>query len=128
MEVIKLALVAVIGVILVVMVQQQKKEIGILLAVTVGTVLLLMVIPQLKEILNVVSGMAETAGLSTAQMQLILKLLAAGYIIEFGSEICRDAGQQALAAKVQLGGRLIMAGMALPVFQSLLQLISELLT
>lgn len=128
MDVIKLAAVAVVGVILVVMVQQQKKEMSILLAIVVGVMLLLMVTPQLKDILSVLSGMAEKAGLSATQMQLILKLLAAGYIVEFGSEICKDAGQQAIAAKVQLGGRLIMAGIALPVFQSVLQLISELLT
>ncbi|MCI8633753.1 MAG: hypothetical protein HFE64_09790 [Lachnospiraceae bacterium] len=127
MEVLKITVLGVIGAILVITLQQQKKEIALLLAIAVGICMLMESSRGLSQLLSGLQELAGKAGLSGRQMKLLFKLLLSSYVIEFGSEICKDAGQQALAAKIQLGGRLIMATMALPVFTSLIELIAELL-
>ena len=71
--------------------------------------------------------MAAEAGLAGDHIKLLLKLMAISYVVEFGSEVCKDAGQQSLAAKIQLGGKLMMAALALPIFQSLMEVVTELL-
>ena len=128
MELFQLIAVGITGAIFIVTVKQHKPEIALALALVIGVLLLFMASGFLETILNTLRDMADQAGLSSGQWQLLIKLLVSGYVIEFGSEICKDAGQQALAAKLQMGGRLIMAGLALPVFKSLLTLITELLT
>lgn len=128
MDIVKIAVFGIVGAILVVTVQQQKKELALILSIAVGAVLLMESGSLLGEVLKGVSQIAEQAGISGGQMKLLLKLLATGYVIEFGSEICKDAGQQALASKIQLGGRLVMAALALPVVTSLVNLITELLS
>jgi stage III sporulation protein AD len=72
--------------------------------------------------------MAADVGIVGDHLKLLLKLLAISYLTEFGCEICKDAGQQFLAGKIQLGGKLMMAALSLPVFQSLLSFITEVLT
>ncbi len=127
MEVFKITVMGIIGAILVLTLQQQKKELALLLAIAAGVCMLLESSKGLSQLVSGLQLLADKAGLSGRQLKLLLKLLLSSYVIEFGSEICKDAGQQALAAKIQLGGRLIMATMALPVFTSLIELIAELL-
>lgn len=127
-EIIRIAVIGVVGAILTVTLQQQKKEIALILTVMVGALLLWEGSEYLQKILEGLRHMAVDTGISGEHLKLLFKLLAISYVVEFGSEICKDAGQQSLAGKIQLGGKLMMAALALPVFQSLLTLITELLT
>ncbi len=127
-EIMRIAVIGVVGAILVVTLQQQKKEIALILTVMVGALLLWESSEYLQKILEGLRQLASDTGISGDHLKLLLKLLAISYVVEFGSEVCKDAGQQSLAGKIQLGGKLMMAALALPVFQSLLTLITELLT
>lgn len=127
MQIVKLVVFGIIGAILVITVQQQKKELALLLGIAIGAVMLLESSKGLSQVLTGLQQLADRAGISGRQMKLLLKLLVSSYVIEFGSEICKDAGQQALASKIQLGGRLMMMVMAMPIFTSLMELIAGLL-
>ena len=126
-EVLRLAAIGIVGAVLAVTVQQQKKELALILTVAAGALLLWEGSKYLQKILTGLRQMAEEAGLGGDHVKLLFKLLAISYVVEFGCEVCKDAGQQSLATKIQLGGKLMMAALALPVFQSLLELITELL-
>jgi stage III sporulation protein AD len=45
------------------------------------------------------------------------------YIAEFGAEICKDAGESAIASKIELAGKVIIVVMAVPIITSLLDLV-----
>lgn len=53
----------------------------------------------------------------------MIKIVGIAYIAEFGSEICKDAGQSAIATKIELAGKVIIAALAFPIIASLLDLI-----
>ncbi len=127
-EIMRIAAIGIVGAVLAVTLQQQKKEIALVLTVVVGALLLWEGSGYLRKILEGLQQMAADTGISGDHLKLLFKLLAISYVVEFGSEVCKDAGQQSLAGKIQLGGKLMMAALALPVFQSLLTLITELLT
>lgn len=127
MDIIRITAIGLVGAVLVIAVQQQKKELAVALSIAVGALILLQCADQLAAVIDGVLQIAEQSGLTRSNLKLLMKLLAASYTVEFGSEICKDAGQQSLAMKIQLGGKLVMAGMALPVLTSLLELITELM-
>lgn len=127
-QVIKFTIIGIIGAVLIVTLQQQKKEIALILGIAVGTLLLWEVGGYLKKIVEGLQQISESAGVSGEDLKLLMKLLAISYLTEFGCEVCKDAGQQALAGKLQLGGKLMMAALSLPVFQSLLKFITEVLS
>ena len=126
-EVLRLAAIGIVGAILAVTVQQQKKELALVLTVAAGALLLWEASQYLQKILEGLKQMAAEAGLAGDHIKLLLKLMAISYVVEFGSEVCKDAEQQSLAAKIQLGGKLMMAALALPIFQSLMEVVTELL-
>ena len=127
-EIIRFTVLGIIGAILVVTLQQQRKEIALILGVAVGTLLLWKISDHIKEIVEGIRQMSTAAGISGDHWKLLLKLLAISYLTEFGCEICKDAGQQSLASKIMLGGKIMMMALSLPVFQSLLTFITEVLT
>ena len=127
-EIISFTVIGVIGAVLVVTLQQQKKEIALILSIAVGTLLLWEIGDYLSKILEGLRQLSSKAGISGDHLKLLMKLLAISYLTEFGCEICKDVGQQSLAGKIQLGGKIMMAALSLPVFQALLTFITEVLT
>ena len=60
-----------------------------------------------------------------AMTVVILKIIGIAYICEFASGICKDAGESAIAAKVETGGKIIIVYLALPLITSLLDLLAK---
>jgi len=49
------------------------------------------------------------------------------YIAEFAAESCRDASQNAIAAKVELAGKIMIIITAVPVITSVMNIILDML-
>ena len=70
--------------------------------------------------------MSARAGLSDGFVATLSKVLGVALLGEFGAQVCRDAEQSALAQRVELGARLILTLMALPMLSSILDSALEL--
>ena len=58
---------------------------------------------------------------------MIFKIICVAYICEFASGICRDAGESAVASKVETGGKLIIVYLSMPIITSLIDLLANFL-
>jgi len=68
----------------------------------------------------------DIAGLMDTNIQyigLILKIIAIAYIAEFGAQICTDAGESAIASKIELAGKVLILITSMPVLYGLVDLI-----
>jgi stage III sporulation protein AD len=52
-------------------------------------------------------------------------LIRQAYVSEFAAQTCRDAGEDSLAAKVEMGGKVLVLAMASPVIVALVELVLE---
>ena len=59
-------------------------------------------------------------------MSQLLKVCGVSLMMDFSAQTCRDAGEEGLAVKVEMGGRVILLTLALPFMQALLQQIMSL--
>ena len=66
---------------------------------------------------------AARADIRPMYFTAVLKITGIAYITEFGAEICRDAGEGAIAAKVEMAGKVIIVALAIPVISSLIDLV-----
>ena len=57
----------------------------------------------------------------------MLKITGIAIITEFAVSICTDAGEKAIAAKVEIGSKVVIIAMSIPIISSLLELIIEIL-
>ena len=114
---------AIITTIFILTVKQQRPELAFLLGLTAGLVILVMVIQQIAEIVHLVDRLASRARIDALYFNTIIRIIGIAYLGEFGAEITRDAGESALAAKIELAAKIMIMFIALPVIISLVETI-----
>lgn len=127
MEITALIVLCIITALLALSLRGQRPEFAMLLSLGCGVFVLLNLLGQMKGIL---SGLERVmAGLSGQNdlTGIILKALGICIVAELGSQCCRDAGEAAIAAKVELAAKTALVLMCMPVFTQLLETAGELL-
>lgn len=70
---------------------------------------------------------SEYSSVSDDFMSILFKIVAIGYVVEFGAGVVEDMGLKSLADKLVFIGKLIIVSVSLPIFYAVLNLISGLL-
>lgn len=125
--VVRLCAAAVLGTLLVLSLRRESPEQAALLALACGVVLLSLALEPLTEALRCwdrlaarIPGGGELAG-------PLLKAVGITLIARFAAELCRDSGQSALAAKVELGATAACLAVMMPLLEMTLDLIGSML-
>lgn len=126
MDVFELCGVAVITAVLAVTVRQYRPELAVQVSVAGGAVLLLICAARYADLPREIKAAFEQSGVDGGWLELVLKLCGIAFITQISADICRDAGESALAAKTELCGRVMMLACALPALLSLLRLLTGL--
>ncbi len=124
MTIIKLFGVSVIGCVIAVMLRAYKPELCIPFVLTVGTVLLVSALEMLTGVFGDINAAFEGFGIDSSYMRIAIKVIVIAYLIQFASSMCRDAGESALAGKVELAGRVLVFSAAAPVILGILDLLT----
>lgn len=127
MDVLQIVAIGLIATVLIVVVKSQRPEMAVLLSVAAGVILFLLVLGKIGSIMDVVKDLAARAGLSMAYLGTILKIIGIAYIAEFGAQICRDAGEGAVASKVEFAAKILIMVLAVPIVVAVLQSLLRLL-
>lgn len=127
MEITALIVLCIITALLALSLRGQRPEFAMLLSLGCGVFVLLNLLGQMKGILSglerVIAGLSGQSNLTG----IILKALGICIVAELGSQCCRDAGEAAIAAKVELAAKTALVLMCMPVFTQLLETAGELL-
>lgn len=127
MEITALIVLCIITALLALSLRGQRPEFAMLLSLGCGIFVLLNLLGQMKGILSglerVMAGLSGQSDLTG----IILKALGICIVAELGSQCCRDAGEAAVAAKVELAAKTALVLMCMPVFTQLLETAGELL-
>lgn len=127
-EILQLVLFAVAALAMLAAVRQQNRTYALMLSVTAGAALLLYALPQLAAVIKQASALAAAAGRDTgARLGVLLKAAAAALLGEWGVNICRDAGENALGFKLETAVRILLIASAMPIYAELLSLALEVL-
>ena len=71
--------------------------------------------------------MASKAGVNSTFLAILLKITGIAFLTEFTVSICKDAGESAIANKVDLGGKIIIISLSIPIISAILELIVKIL-
>ncbi len=97
----------------------------LMMAFVVGVFLLLM--PSLGRVVSVFAELGERARVNASYVDAVLRVIGVAYIASFGAQVCKDAKEEALASVIELGGKVIIALLALPVLTGILDTLLRLL-
>lgn len=110
---------AAVAALMCVMVKQTRPDMALALMLFSGAAMLLTYASGLWQVAAAMEKLGAKAGLSEGFTGTLCKVLGVSLLGEFGAQVCRDAEQCALAQRVELGTRLILTLMALPMLSAI---------
>lgn len=126
-SVIKIIGVGFIGLIAIIIVKQYKPEFVIYISLIAGAIILFMIIDKLGSIINLLQTISSKSGISQDFLELLLKMTGIAFLTEFAVSICKDSGEGAIASKIEIGSKVVIISMSIPIISSLLEVILKLL-
>ena len=90
------------------------RQAGAAAAISAGMMLFFAAISRLSPAVDALRTLGERTGVSDSTLTLLLKLTAMAYIIELSAQLCRDAGEEGLAVKAALCGKMLLMAQTLP--------------
>jgi stage III sporulation protein AD len=127
MEVFQIVAIGLVATIFIIILKQYKPEYGILVSIITGIIIFILIIEKLHFVVQVLENLASRANINYTYFTTIIKIIGVAYIIEFGSQISRDAGEESIASKIELGGKVIIMVMSIPIMISVMDLIIRIL-
>lgn len=122
-EIIQIVGLGIVATVFIVLLKSLRPEIAMLVSIITGVAIFIIVAGKLSSIVEVLNGIAGRAGVDMAYLSTLLKIIGIAYIVEFGAEICKDAGESAIASKIELAGKVAIIFLAVPIITALLDLI-----
>jgi len=124
MQIVGLGIVAAV---LALVLRHNKPEMAVFLSISVGVMLFVMMLGKIGAVIDVLKDLSSRANLSMVYLSTILKIVGIAYIADFGAQICRDAGEGAVAGKIEFAAKILVLVLAVPivvaVLNSLLKLV-----
>ncbi len=127
MDVVKIIGIGLIALIIIIVLKQYKPEFVIYVSLIAGALILFLVLDKLIGIIELLSNISKKAGISGEFLNILLKITGIAFLTEFAVSICNDSGETAIANKIDLGGKIIIIAISIPIISSLLELIIKIL-
>ena len=127
MEILQLVGIAFITAVTALLLKETKPELSFAVTVTGSIILLLFAFELFRGSISIFNRIAETTGIKSSMVKIILKMVGIGYLVEFSAGILNDFGQNSVADKLVFCGKAVVLILAIPILESVLSLVSKLL-
>lgn len=105
----------------------QRKELGVLLTIGVCCMVVIIGLSYLEPVLDFLGRLEALGGLPYDMLEILLKALGIGLLSDIAALVCGDAGNASLGKAMQLLGSAVILWISIPVFTALMDLIQEIL-
>ena len=127
MEIFKIVGLGIVSTVLIVVIKNIREEFAIYISLVTGVIIFSMIIGELSYVIQTLNLLARKANLEFTYFSTILKIIGMAYVVEFGAQISRDAGEDSIAMKIELGGKILIMVLAIPILLALMDLILKIL-
>ncbi|GGH43191.1 stage III sporulation protein AD [Paenibacillus sp. JGP012] len=127
MEIIQVVGLALIATVLILVIKEQKPMFAFLIAAAAGVVIFMLLIGKIGAVIEVLKRLAEHSGMESIYLKTVLKIIGIAYIAEFGAQIVRDAGQESIASKIELAGKVLILVLAIPIISIIIETVMKLM-
>ena len=127
MQIFQLVGIAFITAVAAILLKETKPELAFAVTVAGSIILLLFVFELFQSSVGIFTEIANATGIQSSFVKILLKMVGIGYLVEFSAGILNDFGQNSVADKLVFCGKIIILVLALPILESVLSLIVDLL-
>ncbi len=123
MEVIKIGGISIFAVIMIIILKNYRPEMALVLSIITGIGIMFYAISKMSSVINVLNDLVSKSGVNTDFLLIIIKVIGIAYIVEFGKNVCIDAGQSSIATKLEMAGKVVIVVLTIPLISSLVNVL-----
>ena len=125
--IVKVTAVCLLGALLAALLKKSNPELALLLAVAACVIVLAVVIKGLDESFALLYEIVTWGGLSADIFSPLWKTVGIALVTRVGTELCKDAGENAMASLVEMTGAFGAVLVAIPLFQAAWEMLRALI-
>ena len=123
MEIAKVALIGIIGVLLAIQFKSQKTEYSLYIGFAVSLIIFAYAVQILQVVLQQMESLQLFLGGSGTYLGTLLKVVGITYLCEFSAGVCKDAGYSAIAGQIEVFGKLTVMFAGMPILFAVMEYI-----
>ncbi|MCI9231018.1 SpoIIIAC/SpoIIIAD family protein [uncultured Acetatifactor sp.] len=126
-ELVKVGFLGIAGVLLAVQFRGSKPEYASYIGLAVSIIIFCFSMRQMETITGQFMKIRSYLSGSEEYLSILFRVIGITYICEFSSDICRDAGYQAVAGQIEVLGKLVVMFAGLPILFAVIEQIQSFL-
>ncbi len=123
MDILKISALGIVSAVLVITIKRTHPEMALQLSIIAGLIIFLFSIDYLREVVDFIRDFSQKFSFAYSSILLVIKIIGIAYICEFTIQILKDAGESAIASKVELAAKLVVIVVSLPLLTTFLDLV-----
>lgn len=127
MDMIKIAMIGIAAVLLAIQMKSGKKEYELFVTMGACLCIFFFLMTKLETVVAAIGRMQSYIRLDSKYVAILIKMIGITYVAEFSSNLCKDAGYQAIAGQIEMFAKLSILAISMPVLLALLETISQFL-
>lgn len=127
MNITALIAIAIVATVMSIILKQYKPEYSMFISIAAGIAMLIVVMAYVSPIFDAIRMLLSRVEQSGEIMAILLKSLGICYLTQIACDSCKDAGETAIAAKLELAGKVAILILSLPLFTRLGDVVTKLI-
>ena len=116
-----------IGLIIIIIIKQYRPEFAIYISIACGILILFLVMDKLLNVISLLRSISDKSGINNQFLSIILKITGIAFLTEFAVSVCKDSGENAIASKIEIGSKVIIIYLSIPIISNLLETVTKIL-
>ena len=126
-EIIKIVGIGLVSLVVIIILKQYRPEYAIYVSIIAGILIFFIAMDKITGIINLLQSISDKTYINQKFLGILLKITGIAFLTEFAVSVCSDAGEKAIASKIEIGSKVVIITMSVPIITSLLELIIEIL-
>lgn len=123
----KIICAVVVGVLLAIKLKSINSPLWAYLSLALSIFVLFYILNRLSFVLDFLDDVMRDIGLESGYFEILIKIVGISYLCEFASNICRESGFIAVAGQIEIGGKMTMMVMSMPILIAIVETITSVL-
>lgn len=123
MDIVKVGILGIAGVLLAVILRKEKAEYSLFISMTVCICIFVYIITKIETVLDFTKKLEEIISIDSTYIGLVVKMVGITYAAEFAVNICRDAGYSAIGTQIETFAKMSILVVSLPVLLAFMETI-----
>lgn len=127
MDILKIAGIGLISLIMIIIIKQYRPEFAIYISLLAGALIFSLIFGKISGIITMLNNLANRSSINKEFLNLLIKITGIAFLTEFAVAICKDSGESAIASKIDIGGKVTIIAISIPIISGLLETVIKVL-